>query len=176
MIPAKFSATLRSLPVAVYLLLCSTGIAIAQPSVAILDFELRDLTLLPEIPEEIARTASVKPMLEEELQSRGYSIIAIPLPAQKAASSGFGYLFDHDDVAAELGRRYQADYVVVGRLHKPSFLFMYLMAHVVEVKRGKLIADYLAEVKGGDKRLTKKGVESLAGKISSALSAAGPNP
>lgn len=137
----------------------------AEPKIAVLDYELRDLTVLPGVPEEIARTASVKNMLEEELGKAGYEIVLIPPEAQKAATAGFGYLFDHHDAAAQLGQKYKADYVLVGRLHKPSFLFVYLMAHLVDVKKQQLMADYLSEVKGGDKKLTRKGVEDLVFKI-----------
>lgn len=141
----------------------------AQPSVAVLDFELRDLTLLPGVPAELERTASLKPMLERELKNAGYNIIAIPASAQSTARSGFGYLFDHHDVAAQLAKGYGADYVLVGRLHKPSFLFVYLMAHLIDVKKESLIADYLSEVKGSHKKLTGKGVESLTEKIKATL-------
>ncbi|WP_349021709.1 DUF2380 domain-containing protein [Methyloglobulus sp.] len=137
----------------------------AQPRIAVLDFELKDLTLKPGVPEEIERTASVKPMLEEELQKSGYEIVTIPMDAQIQATSGVGYLFDHHDIAAQLAQKYDADYVIVGRLHKPSFLFVYLMAHLVDVKQQRLVADYLSEVKGGEKKLTRKGVESLVVKV-----------
>lgn len=144
--------------------------ATAQPRIAVLDFELRDLTLAPGIPQEVARTASVKPMLEEELKKSGYDIVTIPLNAQRQATAGVGYLFDHHDVAAQLAQQYGADYVIVGRLHKPSFLFVYLMAHLVDVKQQRLIADYLSEVKGGEKKLTRKGVESLVVKVNDTFS------
>ncbi len=137
----------------------------AQTSIAILDFELNDLTLKPGITAEINRTASIKPMLEKELKTAGYRIISIDLATQHKANSGFGYLFDHDDVAATLGRTADADYVVVGRLHKPSFLFAYIMGHLIRVKDSQLIGNYISETKGGDMKLTLKGVESLAGKI-----------
>jgi Protein of unknown function (DUF2380) len=141
----------------------------AQPRIAVLDFELKDLTLKPGVPEEIKRTASVKPMLEEELQKSGYEIVTIPMDAQLQATSGVGYLFDHHDIAAQLGQKFNADYVIVGRLHKPSFLFVYLMAHLVDVKQQRLVADYLSEVKGGEKKLTRKGVESLVVKVNDTL-------
>lgn len=151
------------------LLACLPLCVNAQPSIAVLDFELRDLTLLPGVPAELERTASVKPMLEVELKNAGYNIIAIPVSAQNAATSGFGYLFDHHDVAAQLAKTYGADYVLVGRLHKPSFLFVYLMAHLIDVEKESLIADYLSEVKGSHKKLTGKGVESLTEKIKATL-------
>ena len=154
------------------LLLCFfSSSVVAQPRIAVLDFELRDLTLKPGVPQELERTASVKPLLEEELQKSGYEIIAIPLAAQTQATAGFGYLFDHHDIAAQLAKHYGADYVIVGRLHKPSFLFVYLMAHLIDVKQQRLMADYLSEVKGAEKKLTLKGVESLVVKINETFSA-----
>ena len=56
------------------------------------------------------------------------------MKAKSKQRSGFGYLFDHHDLAAQLAKQYHADYVLVGRLHKPSFLFIYLMAHLIDVK------------------------------------------
>ena len=96
----------------------------ATPRIAVLEFELKDLTLKPGVPAEIERTASIKPLLEGELRSAGYQIINIPLPEQQAANSGVGYLFDHADVSAQLGKKFSADYVLVGRLHKPSICLL----------------------------------------------------
>ncbi|MGZ8223570.1 MAG: DUF2380 domain-containing protein [Methylobacter sp.] len=145
-----------------------TGVE-AATRIAVLDFELKDLTLAPGIPAEIARTASVKPMLENELKKSGFEIVSIAQDAQYRATAGVGYLFDHHDVAAKLAEKYGADYVIVGRLHKPSFLFVYLMAHLIEVTSEKLVGNYLSEIKGGEKKLTLKGVESLAVKITNTL-------
>jgi Protein of unknown function (DUF2380) len=165
----RYKIQLYALFLVFFLSLFSVDVT-AQPRVAVLDFELKDLTLKPGVPQEIERTASVKPMLEEELQKSGYEIVTIPMDAQLQATSGVGYLFDHHDIAAQLAQKYDADYVIVGRLHKPSFLFVYLMAHLVDVKQQLLIADYLSEVKGGEKKLTRKGVESLVVKINDTLS------
>lgn len=143
---------------------------IALPRLAVLDFELKDLTYIPGIAQEIDRTASVKPMLEAELTKSGYQIISIPLTAQLAATAGRGYLFDHHDIVAQLAKKYGVDYVLVGRLHKPSFLFVYLMVHLVDVEQQTLVADYTSEVKGGEKKLTFKGVESLVVKINNTFS------
>jgi Protein of unknown function (DUF2380) len=163
--------TIQLHPILFALLMCLSSANItAQPRIAVLDFELKDLTLKPGIAQEVDRTASVKPMLEDELKKSGYEIVTIPLAAQAQATAGFGYLFDHHDVAAQLAQQYDADYVIVGRLHKPSFLFVYLMAHLVDVKQQRLIADYLSEVKGGEKKLTRKGVESLVVKVNDTFS------
>lgn len=164
MVTSQPMIPLSNLSIALVLCVFS-ALANAQPRIAVLDFELKDLTYIPGVPQEIERTASVKPMLEAELTKSGFAIISIPLVAQKAATAGVGYLFDHHDIAAQLGQKYEADYVLVGRLHKPSFLFVYLMAHLIDVKQQRLIADYSSEVKGGEKKLTFKGVESLVVKL-----------
>ena len=137
----------------------------AQTSIAILDFELSDVTLAPNIPAEIDRTASIKGMLEGELQRAGYKIIEIDKTIQLEANAGFGYLFNHNDVAADLGKKSGADYILVGRLHKPSYLFAYLMGHLIKTDTGGLVENYVVETKGGDKKLTLKAIETLASKI-----------
>ncbi|MDD5461945.1 MAG: DUF2380 domain-containing protein [Methylococcales bacterium] len=144
----------------------------AETRIAVLDFELKDVTLAPRIPAEISRTASIRPMLENELKESGYEVVAIPENAQQQATAGVGYLFDHPDAAAQLGNQYGADYVLVGRLHKPSFLFFYLMAHLVDVKKKALAGEYIYEVKGGEKKLVAQGVEGIAEKITKTLGAA----
>ncbi|MEE9339814.1 MAG: DUF2380 domain-containing protein [Methylococcaceae bacterium] len=152
------------------ILFCLLSFSIfADTKIAILDFELKDLTLAPRIPSEIKRTASIKPLLETELKKADYIIIEIDLETQKTANGGIGYLFDHHDIAAKLGKQAGADYVLVGRLHKPSFLFAYLMGHLVRVSDKKLIGNYISEAKGPNKKLTIKTVESLAVKIDKTL-------
>jgi len=153
---------------AIILCLINFGV-FADTKIAILDFELKDLTLAPRIPAEIKRTASIKPLLEAELKKADYVIIKIDPESQKSANGGIGYLFDHHDVAAKLGKQFGADYVLVGRLHKPSFLFAYLMGHLIRVSDGKLIGNYISEAKGPNKKLTIKTVESLAVKIDKTL-------
>lgn len=106
----------------VLFLFCWQGsIALAATRIAVLDFELKDLTLAPGIPAEIQRTASIKPLLEQELASAGYAIVPISAAAQQAANSGVGYLYDHADAAAVLGKQHAADYIVVGGCTNPAF-------------------------------------------------------
>jgi Protein of unknown function (DUF2380) len=160
----RINAGLRHIFGVLFLCLFSVG-AFAETSIAILDFDLNDQTLIPRTPAEIQRTASIKPMLEGELKRAGYKIISVDLTSQHEANAGFGYLFDHNDTVAELANKAGADYILVGRLHKPSFLFAYIMGHLVRAKDGQLIGNYISETKGGDKKLTLKGVEDLAVKI-----------
>ena len=152
------------------ILLCLINIGVfAETRIAILEFELKDLTLAPRIPSEIERTASIKPLLERELKSAGYTIVNIDHKNQIDSNAGVGYLFDHHDTAAKLGKEFDADYILVGRLHKPSFLFAYLMGHLIRVSDAKLIGNYISEAKGPNKKLTVKTVESLTVKIDKTL-------
>jgi hypothetical protein len=141
--------------------------------IAVLDFELNDLTLLPGRPNEIARTASLAPMLQETLMRKGtYQIVAIPLSAQTKANVAFGYLYDHPDEAAVLAREFDADWIIIGRLHKASDLFAYLFVHVVDANTGRLFAEFYTEIKGpiGNETLTQRGVTRLADQIHDAVS------
>lgn len=146
-----------------------SGSVFAEVRIALLDFELKDVTLLPNRPEEIERTASIKPLLTAELQKAGFIMLSVESTAQQAANMGEGYLFDHADVAAQLGKKVGADYVIVGRLHKPSFLFAYLLTEIVDVKSGGLIDSLSVETKGSEKKLTAKAIEMLADKITAVL-------
>lgn len=142
----------------------------AGVAIAILDFELNDLTLMPQTPEELERTASIKPLLEDALRERGeFRPVPVDAAAVAAADAGFGYLFEHHDAAARLGRELGADWIVVGRVHKPSFLFAYLMAHLIDTQAERLAADIVVEVKGPQEMVTKKGVERLAQKVEEAI-------
>lgn len=147
----------------------------AAPRIAILDFELNDITSLPNTAQEISRTASIKPFLEQALSQQGdYQFMQISPAQQKAANPGFGYLFKFDENAADLANQYGADWIIVGQHSKPSFLFSYLMVHVVNVKTGKLIGRYELELKGNHEKVTRRGTRKLAQKISVLISSYKP--
>ncbi len=140
--------------------------AAAQTRIAILDFELHDITSLPNTVQEKLRTASIKPLLEHALLSQGdYQIIHIPPQAQLQANASFGYLYRFNDLAVKLGERYVTDWIVVGQHSKPSFLFSYLLAHVIPVKPQAKSTDFAIELKGNHERVTQRGVDALARKI-----------
>lgn len=149
----------------------------SNPTIVVLDFELNDLTLDPGTAEELERTASIGPLLRQNLESEyGFELSSIDSDTQRAADEAFGYLYDHQDVAAKLGREAASDWIVVGRVHKASFLFVYLKARVINSKTQQLIAELSVEVKGPQKRLTVKGVEALARQIAEVIDPAQAQP
>lgn len=140
--------------------------AAADTRIAILEFEVKDLTLYPQVQEEKDRAASIKPLLQEILETKGgYEFVNIDSEVQQQADKGAGYLFEHHDVVAELGQQVGADLVLVGRVHKASFLFVYFLAHLVDVKKQTLVGDYVVEIKGSQRKLTIKGLKVLAEQI-----------
>ncbi len=142
------------------------GSAYAGTRIAILSFELNDITSLPNTPQEVLRTASIGPLLEQAINTMGdYGIIHIKLDDQQAANSSFGYLFHFSDIAAQLGEQHGADWIVVSQHSKPSFLFSYLIAHVINVKTQRLVASYDIELKGNHEKVTQRAVKALANKI-----------
>ena len=149
---------------------------VVQAAVAVLDFELNDLTLVTTTPAEQQRTAAIRSMLETALQQQGESLVSIASTTQQQANHGFGYLYDHPEQVATLGQAAKADYVLVGRLHKPSFLFAYLLVKVVEVKTGTLLAEFKQESKGESLSTTQKSIEVLAKDIHERLATNAPIP
>lgn len=149
----------------------SAGVAPSPPpTITVLDFELHDLTLAPGTAEERERTASIAPLLRQNLESQyGFELASVGRDTQQDADRAHGYLFDHHDVVAELGREAGSDWIVVGRVHKASFLFVYLKARVIDTESHRLIADLTVEIKGSGERLTAKGVETLAAQIDAAI-------
>lgn len=161
----------------IWLSLVAASALAAGTSIAVLDFELNDLTLGPGTPEETTRTASIRPLLEQALgRADGVRLVNIEPAAVTQANAGFGYLFEHPEVAADLGREHRADWVLVGRLHKPSFLFAYLMARLVDTHTGANGGDYIVEVKAQQALVTAKGVERLAEKLLTRIASEAPQP
>lgn len=138
--------------------------------VMVLDFELNDLTIYEDNTQELERTKKYKPLLEQALVEVGQlSIVSFDIADQSEADVGKGYLYDHHDLVAALGLTNDARWVVVGRLHKPSYLFSYLKVQLIDVTTAKLAADLSVELKGQQDKFLKKSVKLLALQINEAI-------
>lgn len=148
-----------------------TDAASAATRFIVLDFELNDITSLPNTPTERQRTASMAPLLTTALsQIDDFEIVPVETDMQKAANSSFGYLFRFHDLAAQLGRQLGADWIIVSQHSKPSFLFSYLWVYLIDVKKQKAIARYDIELKGNHEKVTHRGIASLTRKIQTTVS------
>lgn len=143
-----------------------TATAHANSRFAVLDFELNDITSLPNIPTERQRTATMAPLLIDTLsKTDGYEIVPVDAKLQKTANSSFGYLFRFHDVAAQLGKQLGADYIIVSQHSKPSFLYSYMWVYLIDVNKQTLVARYDIELKGSHQKVTQHGIASLTRKI-----------
>lgn len=148
------------------LLICVASAGVAAPRIAVLDFELNDITSLPNTPAELQRTSTMAPLLIETLNNIvHYQTVNVPVELQKSANGGFGYLFRHPDEAAKLGQQQHADWIVLSQHSKPSFLFSYLWVYLVDVKTRTTLARYDIELKGSHEKVTQHAIASLAKKI-----------
>ncbi len=139
-------------------------------TVAVLEFGLHDLTLNPDVKAETERTALLRGLLADRLSgTHNHNVPDNPERAAIEAAKGQGYLFDRPRIAAEIGKDVGADWVVNGRLHKASFLFVYLKAQLINTNTGAVASDFVVEIKGHQKKLTAKGIEALALQIHDAI-------
>lgn len=145
-------------------------IANNDSSILIMDFELNDLTLHPQTVMEEKRVVTLRPILTEMLQdTHGREIFDLSDEIRRSAQKGKGYLFDRPKVTGQLGRDVGARWVVSGRLHKASFLFVYLKAQLIDAESLSVKSDFVVEIKGWEPRLTRKGVETLAVQIDQSI-------
>jgi uncharacterized membrane protein len=148
---------------------CSIASAAPPPRVLLLDFELNDLTLNPATDFEEKRVKTLRPLLTEQMDAfERYEIADLTQQKRDAEDKGKGYIFDRPEVSARMARAAGADWVVTGRLHKASFLFVYLKSQLIDAE-ANVKADFVVEIKGWEPRLTKKGIEALALQIDESL-------
>jgi Protein of unknown function (DUF2380) len=153
------------------LMLMLAPVASAEISVAILDFELNDITGL-RAPEEQRRTASLAPLLRDAMsQMNGYDLTAIEPDAQVRANAGVGYLFNQPEAAAALAEASGAKWVVAGMLQKSSYLFAYVTVRVSNVTTKQLIGEFNTRLEGPmtDDRLTRRGMQRIAAQVDAAI-------
>ncbi|MDT8311488.1 MAG: DUF2380 domain-containing protein [Methylophaga sp.] len=137
--------------------LIACGNAIAATKIGVLDMQLLNLTMKMSDPQKNAEMAAedlenvelTECLLRKGFEAREqFTLVEIDSEVQAEANKGVGYLFDRPEAAAELGEKFDADYVVVGRYHKPTYLFSYIILRVVDVHSGKMIEEIKTEVKG----------------------------
>lgn len=145
----------------------------AGASVLVLDFGLNDDTLLPRVPIELARTAAVAPAVRARLAARGHTIVsaATTPEIQAQASNGYKYFVEHPLVAAALGQAAGAEWVAIGRVNKPSFLFAYFVIDLVDAATGRIVAHLETSPRGAisNARLQTRAAEALADEVHRAL-------
>lgn len=151
-----------------------TPVAFAETSakVMVLDFQLYDLTDLPNAPEELARIEYLSSAFKQKLVDNGVEIVPVNdrLKAELAANSAT-YLFDRVSHAAQLAEDSGADYLIIGVALKPTYLFVYTRLRMVDIKTQQGVLSTYAQLESSwsDKNTTAHTANKLANKVSEKL-------
>ncbi len=140
--------------------------------IMVVDFELRDVSPLPNVTQEVERTALIDAVIKKTLAENGYTITVACDALKKASAQGEGYLYDRPEVAGKIGGDCGADYVLMGQTWKPSFLFVFPQVQVVDTRKN-LTREQLVVVSRAvqleastlDKNVTENAAKKLAMQI-----------
>lgn len=141
----------------------------ATKKIMVVDFELRDVSPLPNVTQEVERTALIDKVIKKTLVENGYEITVACDALKKASAQGEGYLYDRPEVAGKIGSDCGADYVLMGQTWKPSFLFVFPQVQVVDTRKN-LTREQLVVVSRAvqleastlDKNVTENAAKKLA--------------
>lgn len=101
----------------------------------VVDFELRDVSPIPNVAQEVERTEYIDSVIRNTLKEAGYTLMEPCDVLIQASQQGLGYLYDRPEVAGRLGGECGADYVLMGQTWKPSFLFVFPQVQVVDTRK-----------------------------------------
>lgn len=169
---------MKNLGIKMLFSLCMAGLvaasAFAEPiaKVMVLDFQLNDMTDLPNAPEELERIAYLSSTYKQKLADNGVDIVPVndKLKADIAGQSAT-YLFDHIPYAAKQAEGSGADYLLIGVALKPTYLFVYPRILLVDIKTQKVVMARAAQLESSwsDKNTTARTAEQLANMVSEEL-------
>jgi hypothetical protein len=159
-------------------ILSITLLGLAAPTMAteykvmVLDFQLNDLTNLPNAPEELARISHLTETFKQKLTDNGVSLVAVndKLKAELKTNSAT-YFFDHVKVAAEMVKGSSADYLIIAVALKPTYLFVYPRVLMVDMKTQKVVLSKVTQLESSwlDNKTTARSGEKLANMVSKRL-------
>ena len=128
------------LMLSIWLGFVNNAVSQENPKVLLLPFQLNDLTDLANAPEELKRIELLSQTTRESLDKALINVVAIPERATKLMQDHSPtYLFDHEEIAAELGKEAGADYVIVCVALKPTYLFVYPRTLLIDVRTKKVV-------------------------------------
>jgi hypothetical protein len=137
-----------------------------------LDFQLNDLTDLPNAPEELARIGYLSATFKQKLVDNGVALVPVndKLKAELSGQSAT-YLFDRVEHAAKLAEDSGADYLLIAVALKPTYLFVYPRILLVDIKTQKVVMAKASQLESSwlDKNATARSAEKLADMVSEKL-------
>lgn len=143
-----------------------------QKKIMAVEFELRDVSPLPNVKQEIERTALIDNVIKKTLVEYGYEIVPACDALHKTFEQGNGYLYDRPEVAGKIGGECGADYVFMGQTWKPSFLFVFPQVQVVDTRKNLtreqlVVVSRVVQLEAStlDKNVTENAAKKLAMQI-----------
>lgn len=140
--------------------------------IMVVDFELRDVSPIPNVTQEVERTALTDAVIRETLSANGYELMPACDELKKVSEQGNSYLYDRPEVAGEIGGRCGADYVLMGQTWKPSFLFVFPQVQVVDTRKNLtreqlVVVSRVVQLEAStlDKNVTEAAGKKLASQI-----------
>lgn len=146
----------------------------AEPiaKVMALDYQLNDLTDLPNAPEEVARIALLSSVYKQRLAENGVDLVSGTAALQHAVENESPtYLFDNVQKAAKMAEGSGADYLLIGVALKPTYLFVYPRILLVDIRTAEVVMARAAQLESSwsDENTTRRTAEKLADMVSAEL-------
>ena len=140
--------------------------------IMVVEFELRDVSPLPNVKQEIERTALIDKVIKKTLVEHDYNIVPACDALKKTYAQGNGYLYDRPEVAGKIGGECGADFVLMGQTWKPSFLFVFPQVQVVDTgqhltREQLVVVSRVVQLEAStlDKNVTENAAKKLAMQI-----------
>jgi outer membrane lipopolysaccharide assembly protein LptE/RlpB len=157
-------------------LLSLAGIALpaaaTEAKIMALDFQLNDMTNLPNAPEELARISHLSATFKQKLTDNGVQLVPVTkeLQAELKANSAT-YFYERVEVAAKMAQGSGADYLLIAVALKPTYLFVYPRILMVDLKTEKVVLSKASQLESSwlDKSTTARSGENLADMVSKRL-------
>lgn len=152
--------------------------ATAESKIAVPDFELLDLTMRLSDPAKVAeinakeqeKLRMIEATLRNELDKiNRFSLVTTTSKQRNTADKSIGYLFDCTTCSVEFGRELGADYIIIGRHHKPTYLFSYIIVRIFDTANNRLVQEFRSEIKGAPNKAIPGAIYNLISKIDKKL-------
>lgn len=169
---------MKSLITRLIFTVCTTAMfalpAQAEPiaKVMVLDYQLNDMTDLPNAPEELERIAYLSSTYKQRLADNGVELVPVSEALKNAvANQSPTYLFDNVPNAAKMAEGSGADYLLIGVALKPTYLFVYPRILLVDIKTAEVVMARAAQLESSwsDQNTTRRTAEKLADMVSAEL-------
>ncbi len=147
--------------------LMGVNVVYAKTYVAIMPFELNDVTQVGDKAELLEQTASLKTELVKFLKAERETFTSIFIEDEeyKASNPQHGHLYSNLSASRKLGALLEADYVLVGQHKKRTTSASRLLVKLVSMEEAAVIAEYEVNVSDGSKKSFLEAVEHLGEQI-----------